>query len=106
MIWHELIQQASILFTNLLGISIDTTWAGILVSFIFISSILLGVYILTRGTVSNSKTWITVALFISITLFTYPIEWIPIWIGMISMILPISGYIGWKISKVARSQEG
>lgn len=92
--WFENIIQN---FAYYFGVNLET--AGVLVSFVFISSIILSVYILTRGTVSNSKTWIVVSTIISIFLFTYPIEWMSIWV-LIATFVFIAIYVAAKVSKV------
>lgn len=92
--WHTLIHNFAVQF------GIDEGTAGTMISFIFISSLLISVYILTRGSASNSKTWTAISLVISIVLFTYPFQWIPLWYGMI-MILGISITAGYAISKTA-----
>jgi len=94
MYWEELIHNFAVL------LHVDEGTAGTVVAFTLISSIILSIYIVTRGSVSNSKTWITVSLVIQIVLFTYPFEWIPLWYGMI-MVLAISITSGYAISKTA-----
>ncbi|MGP3705231.1 MAG: hypothetical protein ACKD6O_08085 [Candidatus Bathyarchaeota archaeon] len=103
--WENLIENASALFTYLLGFYVDKSTAGLIVSMIFTAPTVLGAYILTRGTVSNSKLWITVFFYACVILFTYPIGWMPAWIGILTIVLPIASYAGYKISKIARGME-
>jgi len=91
MFWAELINNFAVVFNT------DVTTAGTLVSFIIIGSLLLSVYILTRGTVSNSKTWMTVSAVISIFLFTYPVGWMSLW-ALIAVIVFVCVYVAAKVS--------
>jgi hypothetical protein len=87
MIWDTLINN----FAILLGTDVLT--AGTIASFIMITSILLSTWILTRGTQSNSKYWIIGSYFLSVGIFTYPVQWMPVWVGLLSIGIPICVYI-------------
>jgi len=103
MFWEEFIHQSALFFGTIFGFSVDDSSAGMLVSFIFISSIMLAVYVLTRGTVSNSKTWIAVSYIISCVILIYPIGWLASWWGVGTLAIPVSIYIADKASSLAKT---
>ena len=102
----DLIQETIQLFANIaetfsevVNIPIVTEYAGSVLTFIFVMPIVLGVYVLTRGSASGSKTWMFVTWSISVGFFTY-VQLTEIWVGIVSIVFPLTIYIAYKVSKI------
>jgi hypothetical protein len=101
MYWPTLIHNIGLLF------GFSDSVAGTILSFIIASAVTIGVYIMSVGNGNPHRTnsWMSISFIISLIMFTYPFQWIPVWYGLV-MILVFSVVLGYALSKTGRSVEG